>query len=263
MTQVDKAGSDYWDDAWSGVPLPKTFDSQDACLDNYVNLQLHRYFKNLFGEEKGFSILEIGCANSIWQEYFYRHFKAKVYGLDYSKVGCERSREILAKYNVPGEIIEGDLFNPPKDIQEKFDYVISFGVVEHFEDTPHCLKACAKLLKPGGKLITLIPNMPGVVGWIQKYVDRAVYDVHVPLTLRTLSEAHSPAGLSLEQSSYFMGINLSVVNSGAFMTHPLNTFLRHVLSGVSKVFWMLERMGIKLPVNRATSPYIVTVSGKN
>lgn len=260
MTQDDKAGTPYWDDNWSKVEFPKAFDENNQSLDNYVNLQLHAFFKNLLKDKKKFSVLEIGCANSIWPIYFHQYFNADVYGLDYSGVGCEKSRNLLKHYHVPGEIYCTDLFSPPGDLRQKFDLVVSFGVVEHFEDTARCLKSCAAFVKPGGLLLTLIPNIPSINGFIQKFVDKDVYDVHVPLTKKKMVEAHQLASLDLEYGDYFMSMNLSVVNSGSFALHKFNPILRHILSGTSKISWILEKYGLKIPKNHLTSPYIMTVA---
>jgi SAM-dependent methyltransferase len=256
----DKAGTTYWDDNWSKVEFPKAFDENDQSLDNYANLQLHAFFKNILKDKEKFSVLEIGCANSIWPIYFHQYFNADVYGLDYSEVGCAKSRALLKHYHVPGEIYCADLFSPPAELLQKFDLVVSFGVVEHFENTAHCLKSCAAFLKPGGLLLTLIPNIPSIIGFIQKFVDKDVYDIHVPLTKKNMLDAHHFAALDLDYCDYFMSINLSVVNSGSFSSNRLNPFLRHVLSGTSKVCWILERYGLKIPKNRLTSPYIMTVA---
>jgi len=260
MTQIDKAGTSYWDDNWSQIEFPKPFVHTDNSLDNYINLQFHQYIQKVLGDKKGCSVLEIGCANSIWPLYFYQYFDAKIYGLDYSEVGCDRSRAILEYYKIPGEIYCANLFSPPTDLLQKFDLVVSFGVVEHFENTADCLKSCAAFVKPGGYLLTFIPNMPGIVGWIQKYVDRAVYDVHMPLTQKKLIEAHEQSHLILKECEYFMSINLSTVNSGAFSKHPYNKYLRHALSVPSKIFWIFERLGLRIPKNRFTSPYIVSLA---
>jgi hypothetical protein len=80
MMQFDKAGTTYWDDNWSKVEFPKAFDENDQSLDNYVNLQLHAFFKDLLKDKKKFSVLEIGCANSIWPIYFHQYFNGDVYG---------------------------------------------------------------------------------------------------------------------------------------------------------------------------------------
>ncbi len=256
----DKAGTNYWDENWLKVDFPKSFDENDQSLDNYVNQQLHKFFKNTLKEKKDFSFLEIGCANSIWPIYFHQYFNADVHGIDYSETGCVKSRELLEHYQIPAKIYEADLFSPPSDLIQKFDLVASFGVVEHFEDTSNCLKSCAAFVKSGGLLLTLIPNIPSIIGSIQKHIDREVYDVHVPLTKNDIINAHKTAGLKLVCCDYFMSMNLSVVNSGAFSSHPLNSFLRHILSGTSKISWVLEKYGIKIPKNRYTSPYIIAVS---
>lgn len=260
MTQLDKAGTPYWDANWSQADFPKPFDHTDTSLDNYVNLELHKFFQRVLTEKKGFSVLEIGCANSIWPIYFHKYFEAKVYGLDYSEVGCEKSRALLEHYNIPGKIYCADLFKPPAELLQKFDLVVSFGVVEHFENTAECLKSCAALVKPGGYLLTLIPNIPSVIGFIQKYVDRDVYDVHMPLTKKKFKKAHEQANLSLKEYDYFMSINLSVVNSGSFSSNSFNKYLRHGLSAISKICWILEGYGLRIPKNRFTSPYIAAVS---
>lgn len=257
MTQIDKAGAVYWDENWSQSDFPRLFNHADTRLDNYVSLAFHEYFQKILGDKKGFSVLEIGCANSIWPTYFHQYFNAKVYGLDYSEIGCEKSRAILKHYNIPGDIYCADLFSPPPELLGKFDLVVSFGVVEHFENTENCLESCAAFVKPGGYLFTLIPNLSGIIGPIQKWVDRSIYDIHVPLTKKRFIRAHENAGLSLEASEYLMSINLGIVNSGSFSEHRFNSFFRRALSIPCKILWYLERWGFKIPKNRITSPYIV------
>ncbi len=259
MTQIDKAGTSYWDENWSKVKFPKPFNHTDLSLDNYVNLELHKYFQKVLGNKKGFSVLEIGCANSTWPIYFHQYFDAKVYGLDYSEIGCEKSRSLLEHYKIPGEVYCADLFSPPPELLGKFDLVVSFGVVEHFENTADCLKSCAALVKPGGLLLTLIPNMPSMIGLIQKFVDREIYDIHMPITKKKFINAHKEAGLPLKECDYFLSISLSVVNYGSFSKNPLNKYLRHALSASSKIFWILERYGLKIPKNQITSPYLIAL----
>ena len=131
--------------------------------------------------------------------------------------------------------------------------------MEHFEETAHCLKSCSAFVKPGGLLPTLIPNIPSIIGFIQKFVDREVYDVHMPLTKKKMVDAHACAALELSCCDYFMAMNLSVVNSGSFAHHRFNPLLRHILSETSKVSWILEKYGLKILKNRLTSPYFMTV----
>ncbi len=259
---VDKAGEKYWSDNWSKSNFPLPFDHLNLSLDNYVNQELHKYFQKILNHEKKISILEIGCANSVWPLYFKTYFDADVYGLDYSEIGCQNMRTMLKDRNVSAEIYNIDLFQPPEDLMGKFDFVVSFGVVEHFLDTGNCLNACAKFVKDGGKLFTLIPNLSGIMGTIQKCVNKSIYDIHVPLTKDDLHNAHNDADLKLIECEYFLSINLNVINIGENFSSPFKKILRHMFSSISKVCWILERIGIKLPRCRFTSPYIIALATK-
>lgn len=57
-----------------------------------------------------------------------------------------------------------------------------------------------------------------------------------------------------------MSLNLSVVNSGAFTKHKFNSFLRHILSGLSKIVCLWEKYFFGFPSNRWTSPYIIAIA---
>jgi SAM-dependent methyltransferase len=259
---IDKAGTDYWDSNWENSSIPMLFSDKNNSLDNFVNFQFHNFFKGLFGEQRGFSILELGCANSIWPIYFSQFFEAHADGIDYSAVGCKKSRQLLDYFKLPGQVHCADLFSPPENLINKYDYVISFGVVEHFQNTSECLEACSAFLRPGGTLITVIPNMAGIIGTIQKWAAPEVYDVHVPLTNESLANAHQSTALTLVNSAYFMSINLSVVNSGKFSDSPYNNLFRRILSAPSKVIWILEKFGLTIPTTATFSPYIIATGQK-
>jgi len=260
MVKTDKAGLKYWDENWSNTQIPAMFDHTNDSLDNYVNQKLHELFKTIIGERKNIDILEIGCANSIWPVYFHKYFDANVYGLDYSEIGCKRSRDILNHYNIPATILCADLFSPPTSLLKKFDLVVSFGVIEHFINTADCLKSCAAFVKPEGLLFTLIPNMYGLTGFLQKTVDKDIYDIHVPLSKANMISAHESVNQKIEFCNYFLSLNLGVVSSGKFSNHSLNKYFRHFLSVPSKTAWILEKYGIPLPVNKFSSPYIISLA---
>lgn len=258
----DKAGIAYWDSNWATSEVPSAFCHKNKSLDNYVNLNLHHYFTKLLSNKKGLDIIELGCATSIWPMYFSQYHAANVSGLDYSEIGCKNSRTLMGFYGVPGNIYCGDIFNPPQELMNQFDLVVSFGLVEHFENTSECLKACSRFLKPEGRLFTLIPNMCGLNGVLQKLVDKSVYDVHVPLNKKDLHDAHLHAGLNVLECDYFMSLNLSVVNSQKHIGSWWHQYLRRCLSIPSKLTWALEKYKIKIPKNILLSPYIVSIAEK-
>lgn len=262
LKQSDKAGSAYWDNCWVNSNLPTPFDHTNQSLDNYPNLRFHEFFSKLIQKGQKLKILEIGCANSIWPIYFHQYHNAEVFGLDYSEIGCEKSRRLFKHFKVHGTIYQEDLFSPPESLKNKFDMVCSFGVVEHFENTSDCIKACSAFLKPGGTLVTVIPNIPSIIGFLQKRVDRAIYDIHVPLTKKKFAKAHGDAKLNLQSCNHFMSIHLGIVVSEKFANRPWNKYLRKALAIPTKILWAIERYGLRIPKNKLTSPYIVAVAQK-
>jgi len=83
--------------------------------------------------------------------YFAKEFGFKVYGIDYSEIGCKQAREVLSNTGVEGNVICAIFFSPPENLIDAFDVVVSFGVVEHFEDTAG-IAAFSRFLKPNGIL---------------------------------------------------------------------------------------------------------------
>jgi 2-polyprenyl-3-methyl-5-hydroxy-6-metoxy-1,4-benzoquinol methylase len=260
---LDKAGKQYWDKVWEAHDMPLGVDPGKEGLPNYVNRRFHEYFCNVFSNmnTQGQRLLEIGCARSVWLPYFAKKFGFKVYGIDYSEIGCQQAARILANEGVKGEIVCSDLFSPPEFMLDVFDAAISFGVVEHFQDTTECIAAFSKFLKPGGLLITNVPNLQGMNGLIQKVVNRTIFDIHVPLNISTLIRAHQINGLRIISCKYFLFANLGVLNIEN-LKGSLFYKVARLRSWVNEVVWIIERVVPALKPNRWSSPYINCVAVK-
>lgn len=260
---VDRAGKAYWEAAWEAEHLPPPADPGDLRLDNYVTRQFHELFERELPQPRAtMQLLEVGCARSTWLPYFAIHHGFAVTGLDYSSAGCAQARRILELAEVEGEVVEGDMFAPPPSLLGRFDVVVSFGLVEHFTDTPAALEALKAFLKPGGTLLTTTPNMGrgSLVGTFQRVLNRPVYDVHESMSRNRLAYAHRDAGLDLAWCRYFMTMNLSAVNIDSWPDGRRRRIVKRLLSGSSKVVWTLERRGIRFPPNRVTSPYVASLA---
>jgi SAM-dependent methyltransferase len=262
-TTVDKAGKNYWNENWTDLPAPELIDPGDARLRNEVNLRLHRFFSSLFDPRRdaGKRLLEAGCARSVWLPYFAQQFGIRVAGIDYSDNGCHQEMAVLRMAGIEAPVFCADFFDPPAELKASFDYVVSFGVVEHFTDAACCISALANFLRPGGKLITLVPNMHGAVGMLQRFFDREIYATHVAHTPATLETAHSTAGLTIDSSNYFLATNFYVVNPGR-QASGLKLFAYRVLGRGSMVAWQIDRWFGELPGTRSFSPYIVCTATK-
>jgi 2-polyprenyl-3-methyl-5-hydroxy-6-metoxy-1,4-benzoquinol methylase len=258
----DRAGMSYWDSLWSDAKKKRAVG--DRPLD-YSHQQLANAFEKAFehidaGNEK--RLVEIGCGDSAWLPYFARHFA--VSGLDYSPAGCDSASALLTTRGIEAEIVCADLFSPPDSMVEAFDAVVSIGVIEHFEDTASVLRAIGRFVKPSGVIVTMIPNMTGLMGRIQKLVNQPVYDIHVPLDQPALVEAHRAAGLNLIDCHYLMGFNLMVINTrnarAGFVGRTLRKFLFYGFLAVSKAVWAVERFAGPFPGTKRWSPLLIAVA---
>jgi 2-polyprenyl-3-methyl-5-hydroxy-6-metoxy-1,4-benzoquinol methylase len=263
----DIAGQQYWDEVWkSRASLAVPIDPENPAIGNYPHRRFHgEVLAPIFGGgAHGRAVIEIGCANSGWLPYFGAAFGWRVVGLDYSEVGCARARAVLERAGVPGTIVHGDVFAPPPELRGAFDVVFSWGVAEHFADTSSIVRAFAALLRPGGVVVTVVPNMHGAVGFLQKALNRAVFDKHVQLDPDALGRAHEAVGLSVERCEFFLSTCFSVVNPFPpypSWSTPIRKLVIDNLGRLSKVVWVGElALGRSLPATRLLAPYVVCVA---
>lgn len=260
----DKAGKAYWDRAWAGQKLATPVNPRVRGLRYHVLRSFHGEFARALGgmDTAGSRLLEIGCAGSAWLPYFAREYGFQISGLDYSEHGCAQEREILSRAGIPGDIVCADMFDPPPSMAGAFDVVVSLGVVEHFEDTAACLRACAHFLRPGGRIITEVPNMHGLVGWVTKTTNRPVYDIHVPLDREALAQAHRDAGLRVLHADYILPMDWSIFGFTRIASPWLRWPLLAPTIGLVGALWALDERGLAPRPNRLTSPFIFCAAEK-
>lgn len=255
---------DYWSDKYLGE-IPRAVDVRDRSLRNYFRRYQHREFTERLrqlGLGPGSRLLEVGCGGSIWLPYFAREHGFKVTGLDYSEQGCAAAEHVLKRDGAEGRVVCGDMFDPPADMVGAFDMVTSIGVVEHFTSTSEAVAACARFLRPGGVMMTIIPNLAGLSGIGLKYFNRKVYDIHVPLSAPQLAKAHEEAGLEVISCDYFTPMWFSDWDVPPEDTRKGRRLLRNLLwyssASLSAGVWMLDDLtGNHIPGSRLFSPWSI------
>lgn len=248
----------YWESAWAHTDVPDAIDPNDVAPENHFFQVMHALFARFLGTHcaPGARLIEIGCGGSRWLPYFHRAFGYDVSGIDYTVAGIRLSQSILDKAGVNARIVQGDLFEPPSGWIEQFDVVVSFGLVEHFENTSQVVSACARYLRPGGQMITLVPTMRGLYGLAYRLLRPAVYRKHIPHSRETLAQAHTDAGLDVTHCDYVLGL------PGILSAPASPGFPRRLAFAVSRIYWRLERSGFGVPPNRFTSPYALCIATK-
>jgi 2-polyprenyl-3-methyl-5-hydroxy-6-metoxy-1,4-benzoquinol methylase len=254
----------YWSEKYAGK-LPRAVDVGDRSLRNYFRRYQHKEFSRRlaeYGFGKGSRLLEVGCGGSIWLPYFAREHGFEVTGLDYSEKGCAAAEYVLRRDGVDGKVVCGDLFDPPEEMLGAFDVVTSFGVVEHFQSTAGAVAACARFLRPGGVIMTIIPNVAGLSGAGVKFFDPKLYSIHVPMTKEQLGRAHSEAGLEVLDCRYLTPAWFSDWSVPAGDRRRGRRLLRNLLwyptAALSAGAWVLDDLiGNRLPGSRWFSPWAI------
>jgi cyclopropane fatty-acyl-phospholipid synthase-like methyltransferase len=205
-------------------------------------------------------MLEAGCGGSVFLPYFAKEYGLSAEGIDNSLEGCELSNAIARQSGIATPIHYGDILDPPESMRAQYRMVFSCGLAEHFSPTTSIVRALTAFLRPDGCLITIVPNMHGLVGALQNLINPRVYDLHVPLSPSELSAAHRSCGLSVLDARHIMTVNFSVVNfAGSHSRIPERLGLR-LASWTSKAVWSLQRAGLPELPNGWTSPYVAVVA---
>lgn len=248
---------EYWNSGYqerSSVTPVDVSGARNFCAQQMLRL------KERFGLG-GRSVLEIGGGGSAWLVYLAREYPDVDFAtVDYSDEGAQLIRDYVREQEISNvSVFQQDFFAPADDIG-RYDFVYSHGVVEHFPDLAGTLKAHARFLQPGGRMLTIIPNMNGAIGLLTKWMNRDVYDIHVPHDLTSFLEGHRSADLEIVDSGYLCSTNFGVLSSCVRDGDGFKWFLYKQLSRVSKALWYFECHVTKLPATRWLSPYIYAVS---
>lgn len=262
----DKAGVGHWDDTYIRWPVC-TFNPHPRGVRYFGRKKWHALFAKAFcNHDVGkVDIVEVGCGGSKYLPYFAKEFGFEVSGIDYSVNGCALAEKSLNLADVKGNIYNADLFDLPQQLVGTFDVAVSFGLVEHFSDTAAPISHIANLLKSGGLIITIVPNMAGICGWAQKLICRDVYDIHQLVTKDILIVAHETAGFTIVEAGYLEFVNFGVVNIGTNSTGLKLLFkvvLHKVLLGITLFTWAAETIFGSFAGNSVTSPYIYCIAKK-
>ncbi len=102
-----------------------------------------------FNEFKGKKVLDVGCGPG-WFTVQYTLGGAHVTAIDLTPCAVELTQKHLAYKNLTANVQEANAENLPFE-DEKFDLVISLGVLHHTPKTLEAFRECFRMLKQGGK----------------------------------------------------------------------------------------------------------------
>ena len=152
MNSKKLTDKNFWDAYWEKYQLP--LEMSKSKHNPFLNELLSTFDQHL-PQEKNLSILEIGGSPGQYLAYLHRTKGYQLNCLDYSKIGCAKTRENFSLLGLEGTVYECDLFAKSLSLP-KFDIVLSLGFIEHFSETNNVIEIHVNLLKRSG--ICLIKN---------------------------------------------------------------------------------------------------------
>ena len=183
--------------------LSVTYDEKSHPYTDYPK-KLCAYLFQSFGFKEGMKMLEPGCGRGEFLGNF-QDLGLDVYGVDISP----EAREYTDKF--PVEICDIENEELPFD-DNTFDVIYSKSFIEHLYYPERYLLEAYRLLKPGGKLITLVPD------WEANY--KTYFDdfTHrTPFTQPSLEDAYKMYGF--EDISVYKFRQLPIVWKYPSMNH--------------------------------------------
>jgi len=245
----DKAGSEYWNSVWTDKIVIHETD-----INYYTNTLLHDLYKKFFIVDEAINIVEIGCSLSANLLYFNKHYKYQIHGFDYEKTSALKTQDIYDNMGYKSDIYHRDFFS--EDEAKVYDVISSFGVFEHFENLDKSIEQTKKYLKEEGMILTVIPNMNGVVGFLQKLLNRKVYDVHIPYTREDIFKTHEKSGYETLFCDYYGLYQSGVVNVSGIKNESI---IRKILAVPGKPLYFLSKLLNFDFSNKMISPYIIYI----
>lgn len=257
----------YWEENWWKGQRPKRlwlyrdFDFETVCL-----LRVAGRLNRSTAETRRARVLEAGAGGSLVLPYLARKFGCRIFGSDFSLSGCRLLRSNAALVGVECGVVREDLFQSslrPKS----FDLVYSSGLVEHFDDTRAAVAEHLRLLKPGGQLVLIVPNLQGVQGRIWKRLAPPLWERHRVFGPAELADLLKTLGMESVRSGYLGSFYIGVGCDGdwsrvqawprwvALFVHAS----MRLANGLVSLFFRLSPLR---PHSRALSPAFFAVAKK-
>lgn len=226
---------EYWESCWPKVRLPSIIE---PTTKKPTNKEILRIFQDIL-PKKELAVIEIGGAPGQFAAYFNRFHGYKVSIIEYTDIGCQKTRENAELLGLDITIYHRDFFGDLSDLP-RFDIVISMGLIEHFTDLDDVFRRHIALLKKGGILILGVPNFKGIS---QKILSKTAPKMLARHNLKAMglnnwSSIERVHGLSPLFKGYIGGFDPKILKRCENRT-PLNLSIRYFFKMLSCVFNIL------------------------
>jgi len=171
-----------WDSSYE--ELESTYSEELITPANLVNYIQHEFvledIRKYLSQNKDPKVLECGCGGARTSLFLALRGFNNLTGSDYSPEALRLARANFDKFEKQATLVQDDLLNS-KLPAESFDCVMSFGLLEHFENIQTLSRAITRLVKPGGIQIHCViakkfsvQTIMNVVWYVPRFMKRAI-----------------------------------------------------------------------------------------
>lgn len=235
----------YWNGVWSPLGGQEVeLQSRDFYFGR--NGMFRKLIQARLGNIDGARVLEFGGGgNNLRLLSMAKWMGANVTALDFSQEGLQIVRQLFRTNGCSGEFIEADLCEwTPTD---KYDFVVHWGVLEHFVDPWPILQKTDDALKAGGGVLFSMPNMEAAAARLWEKWSPDNWSKHVFHSNELVEGTLKKLGFSDIECFYF-GIPFFKTaeweRSG--LSQRLVDFLQKIGSASARVLPVCHRMGHRL-----------------
>jgi 2-polyprenyl-3-methyl-5-hydroxy-6-metoxy-1,4-benzoquinol methylase len=230
-----------WDRNWENF-LPSRINPNDQILGE--NGAFIKTLESNFSLKQGSSTLELGGACSAYLCCLakFRSMDASI--IDYSKIGLGYSDKLFNINNCNLDTHHGDIFDYDFG-EKKFDYIVHWGLIEHFKNPIEIFELSHKLLNKSGATFFTMPNMEAIGTSLWRKYDTDDFNTHIFHSDEYIHKLAQDSGFEVH-SIYHWGPPI-LFNAGYWfkeqsLLRPIINFFIRCLSVVSK-FLPLYRIG--------------------
>lgn len=125
-----------------------------------------------FDELTGKDVLEIGCGTGVHTRLL-AGAGANVTAIDLTPTAVELTTRRLTLAGLLANVVEADAESMPFP-DASFDFVWSWGVIHHSENTQQVIGEIARVLRPGGRLAFMVYHRTSLTYWLNYVLYRGV-----------------------------------------------------------------------------------------
>ncbi len=206
MESFSRMAADWWDPSGPFKPLHIMNGSRLEFIRDTLCEHFHRDPK-ASKPLKGLRLLDIGCGGGLLCEPMAR-MGANVTGVDALEKSLKTAKTHAEQVGVEVKYIHGTVEQLIESGENPFDAVLNMEVIEHVVSPHDFISDCAKLVRPGGLMITSTINRSfkafafAIVGaeYILRWLPRGTHQYDKLVKPREMQRYLKDAGLIAEPS---------------------------------------------------------------